>query len=136
MSLFKRAPVFAKYGMACASTPIAAVVGRDVLKAGGNATDAALAMAVVVGVAEPMMNGLGGDSLRTRRSRSPSAAWEPTCSRKGKRRSCSTSSTGAWTSNRRWMRRACAPLTPAAFSSSGTPTRPSRGSLRRAAIVS
>jgi gamma-glutamyltranspeptidase/glutathione hydrolase len=37
------------------------VVGRDILKAGGNAADAALAMAAVVNVTEPMMSGLGGD---------------------------------------------------------------------------
>jgi len=59
----ERAPVFAKNGMACASTPIAAMAGRDVLKAGGNAADAALAMAAVVSVTEPMMNGLGGDCM-------------------------------------------------------------------------
>jgi gamma-glutamyltranspeptidase/glutathione hydrolase len=47
--------------MACSSTPLAAVVGRDILKAGGNAADAALAMAAVVNVTEPMMSGLGGD---------------------------------------------------------------------------
>jgi gamma-glutamyltranspeptidase/glutathione hydrolase len=47
--------------MACSSTPLAAVVGRDILKAGGNAADAALAMAAVVNVTEPVMSGLGGD---------------------------------------------------------------------------
>ena len=59
----ERAPVFAKNGMSCASTPIAAAVGRDILKVGGNAADAALAMAAVVSVAEPLMNGLGGDCM-------------------------------------------------------------------------
>jgi gamma-glutamyltranspeptidase / glutathione hydrolase len=57
----QRAPVYARDGMACSSTPLAAVVGRDILKAGGNAVDAALAMAAVVNVTEPMMSGLGGD---------------------------------------------------------------------------
>jgi hypothetical protein len=33
----QRAPVYARDGMACSSTPLAAVVGRDILKAGGNA---------------------------------------------------------------------------------------------------
>lgn len=59
----RRAPVYAKHGMACSSQPLAAVVGRDILKAGGNAVDAALAMAAVVNVTEPMMNGLGGDTF-------------------------------------------------------------------------
>ncbi len=59
----QRAPVFAKAGMACSSQPLAATVGRDILKAGGNAADAAIAMAAVVNVTEPMMNGLGGDCM-------------------------------------------------------------------------
>jgi len=58
----RRAPVFAKHGIACSSQPLAAAVGRDILKAGGNAADAAVAMAAMVNVTEPMMNGLGGDS--------------------------------------------------------------------------
>ena len=59
----ERAPVFARTGMACSSTPLAAMAGRDILKAGGNAVDAALAVAAMVNVAEPMMNGLGGDCM-------------------------------------------------------------------------
>lgn len=59
----RRAPVYAKNGIACSSQPIAAAVGRDILKAGGNAADAAVAMAAMVNVTEPMMNGLGGDTF-------------------------------------------------------------------------
>ena len=59
----RRAPVYAKHGIACSSQPLAATVGRDILKAGGNAADAAIAMAAMVNVTEPMMNGLGGDSF-------------------------------------------------------------------------
>ena len=59
----QRAPVFGKVGMACSSQPLAAAVGRDILKAGGNAADAAIAMAAMVNVTEPMMNGLGGDCM-------------------------------------------------------------------------
>jgi gamma-glutamyltranspeptidase / glutathione hydrolase len=59
----RRAPVFAKTGMACSSQPLAALVGRDILKVGGNAADAAIAMAAMVSVTEPMMNGLGGDCM-------------------------------------------------------------------------
>jgi gamma-glutamyltranspeptidase / glutathione hydrolase len=59
----QRAPVFGKAGMACSSQPLAAAVGRDILKAGGNAADAAIAMAAMVNVTEPMMNGLGGDCM-------------------------------------------------------------------------
>lgn len=57
----RRAPVYGRDGMACSSQPLAAVIGRDILKAGGNAVDAALAMAAAVNVTEPMMSGLGGD---------------------------------------------------------------------------
>ena len=56
-----RAPVYAQHGLACSSQPLAAAVGRDILRAGGNAIDAAVAMAAMVNVTEPMMNGLGGD---------------------------------------------------------------------------
>jgi len=59
----RRAPVYARNGMACSSQPLAAAVGRDILKSGGNAADAAVAMAAMVNVTEPMMNGLGGDSF-------------------------------------------------------------------------
>jgi gamma-glutamyltranspeptidase/glutathione hydrolase len=58
-----RTPVFARAGMACSSQPLAAMVGRDILKTGGNAADAAVAMAAMVSVTEPMMNGLGGDCM-------------------------------------------------------------------------
>jgi gamma-glutamyltranspeptidase/glutathione hydrolase len=56
-----RAPVYARHGLACSSQPLAAAVGRDILRAGGNAIDAAVAMAAMVNLTEPMMNGLGGD---------------------------------------------------------------------------
>ena len=56
-----RAPVFARNGLACSSQPLAAAVGHDILRAGGNAIDAAVAMAAMVNLTEPMMNGLGGD---------------------------------------------------------------------------
>ena len=59
----ERAPVFAKNGMACSSQPLVAATGRDILKAGGNDADAAIAMAAAINVTEPMMNGLGGDCM-------------------------------------------------------------------------
>lgn len=58
----QRAPVYATHGMTCSSQPLVAVVGRDILKAGGNAADAAVAMAAMINLTEPMMNGLGGDT--------------------------------------------------------------------------
>lgn len=53
-------PVTAKNGMVVAAHPEAAEAGIAVLKAGGNAIDAAVATSLAVGVAEPYGSGLGG----------------------------------------------------------------------------
>jgi gamma-glutamyltranspeptidase/glutathione hydrolase len=47
--------------MVAASQPLAAQVGIDILKAGGNAFDAAVAVNAMLGLVEPHMNGIGGD---------------------------------------------------------------------------
>lgn len=47
--------------MVAASQPLAAQVGVDILKAGGNAIDAAVAVNAMLGLVEPHMNGIGGD---------------------------------------------------------------------------
>jgi len=57
----RRAATRAPHGMVASSQPLAAQVGLQVLKDGGNAVDAAVAVAAMVNVTEPMMNGLGGD---------------------------------------------------------------------------
>src|SRR3990172_8176059 len=52
--------VHAKRFMVVAAHPLAAKAGYDVLKAGGNAVDAAIASQLVLALVEPQSSGLGG----------------------------------------------------------------------------
>jgi gamma-glutamyltranspeptidase / glutathione hydrolase len=55
--------VFAKNGMVVSSQPLATLAGVRVLMDGGNAIDAAVATAAVLGVVEPSSLGIGGDAF-------------------------------------------------------------------------
>src|SRR5947209_3310268 len=56
-----RSVVIAPHGMVCCAHPLAAQIGLDVLKNGGNAVDAAIAVNAALGLMEPMSCGAGGD---------------------------------------------------------------------------
>ncbi|HUV41893.1 MAG TPA: gamma-glutamyltransferase [Sedimentisphaerales bacterium] len=56
-----RSTVVCQNGIVCSSQPLAAMAGVDILKAGGNAVDAAVCTNAVLSVVEPMMCGPGGD---------------------------------------------------------------------------
>src|SRR5882762_8453942 len=56
-----RPTVVAQHGMVAAGHPLAAEAGMRILKAGGNAIDAAMATWAVQGQVEPGMTGLGAD---------------------------------------------------------------------------
>lgn len=54
------APAIGSQGMISTAHPIATQAGLDILDKGGNAFDAAVAVAAVLNVVEPMMSGMGG----------------------------------------------------------------------------
>jgi gamma-glutamyltranspeptidase/glutathione hydrolase len=59
----RKPEAFGLRGMVASAHPVAALVGATVLEAGGNAFDAAIAVAAAEGVVLPMMCGLGGDAF-------------------------------------------------------------------------
>ncbi|MEN8223571.1 MAG: gamma-glutamyltransferase, partial [Acidobacteriota bacterium] len=56
-----RSEVISSEGMVAASHPLAAQIGIDILKKGGTAVDAAIAVNAALGLMEPTGSGIGGD---------------------------------------------------------------------------
>jgi len=61
-------PVASRDGVAVAAQPRAAEAGAEILRLGGNAVDAAIAMGFAIAVVEPTMNSIGGRSLALTRT--------------------------------------------------------------------
>lgn len=59
----KRQVVYGRNGMTATSQPLAAQAGLQIMQQGGNAIDAAVAMAACLTVVEPTSNGIGGDAF-------------------------------------------------------------------------
>lgn len=59
----RRSPVYSSKGVCSSTQPIASAIGAKVLSHGGNAADAAVAMAAALNVLEPCSTGIGGDAF-------------------------------------------------------------------------
>jgi gamma-glutamyltranspeptidase/glutathione hydrolase len=68
-----RSVTVARHGMVAAAQPLAVQIGLEVLKKGGSAVDAAIAVDAALGLMEPVSCGLGGDLF--------AMVWDPATSK-------------------------------------------------------
>lgn len=59
----RRSPVIGLRGIVATSQPLAVAAGLDLLRRGGNAADAAVAVVAALNVTEPTTGGIGGDTF-------------------------------------------------------------------------
>jgi gamma-glutamyltranspeptidase/glutathione hydrolase len=59
----RRSSIYSTKGICSSSQPLASAVGVKILQNGGNAADAAVAMAAVLNLTEPCSTGIGGDAF-------------------------------------------------------------------------
>ncbi|ESO87456.1 hypothetical protein LOTGIDRAFT_220165 [Lottia gigantea] len=59
----RKSPIVCQHGIVSTNQPLASQIGLDILKAGGNAADAAIAVAAALNVTEPCSTGMGGDAF-------------------------------------------------------------------------
>jgi gamma-glutamyltranspeptidase / glutathione hydrolase len=58
-----KAPILSRYDMVAAANPLAVAAGHRVLRLGGNAVDAAIAVQMVLNLVEPQSSGIGGGAF-------------------------------------------------------------------------